>query len=105
MTDPSTVATRRRILQFALAAPAVASLTSQAVAAQAELLLAPATDAMTPFKVSVPQAAIDDLKRRLKNTRWPDQETVSDWSQGVPLHKAKSLVAYWERKYDWRKFD
>ena len=80
MTAPSTVATRRRILQFALAAPAVASLASQAIAAQAEPMLSPATDAVTPFKVSVPQAAINDLKRRLKNTRWPDQEIVSDLS-------------------------
>jgi len=65
----------------------------------------PATKDITPFKVSVPRSAIDDLKHRLKNTRWPEKETVSDWSQGVPLHKAKALIAYWADKYDWRKFE
>jgi len=105
MTDQPTVASRRRLLQLAVAMPVAASLTSQALAASQNLELLPATDEITPFKVSVPQAAIDDLRRRLKNTRWPDKETVSDWSQGVPLHKAKSLIDYWERSYDWRKFE
>jgi hypothetical protein len=53
----------------------------------------------------VRQSAIDDLKQRLKNTRWPEKETASDWSQGVPLQKAKALIAYWESKYDWRNFE
>ena len=46
--------------------------------------------------------AIDDLKRRLASTRWPERETVGDWSQGVPLQKAQALVAYWRDNYDWR---
>jgi pimeloyl-ACP methyl ester carboxylesterase len=71
----------------------------------AELVLPPATKAVTPFKVSVPQSAIDDLKRRLASTRWPERETVGDWSQGVPLQKAQALVAYWRDKYDWRRFE
>jgi pimeloyl-ACP methyl ester carboxylesterase len=105
MTDQPTVATRRRLLKLAVALPAAATLTSQALAASPIFSLPPATDDISPFKVFVPQAAIDDLKRRLKNTRWPDRETVSDWSQGVPLNKAKALIAYWESKYDWRKFE
>ncbi len=68
-------------------------------------MLPPATTAVTPFKVSVPQRAIDDLNRRLASTRWPERETVGDWSQGVPLQKAQALVAYWRDKYDWRRFE
>jgi len=51
----------------------------------AQIVLPAATKDVTPFKVSVPQSAIDDLKRRLASTRWPERETVGDWSQGVPL--------------------
>src|SRR5438445_10178059 len=61
-----------------------------------------ATKDITPFKVDVPQAALDDLKERLADTRWPNQEPVTDWSQGVPLTKARSLVEYWRTRYDWR---
>jgi epoxide hydrolase len=64
-----------------------------------------ATDAVEPFSVSVPQDAIDDLKRRLKFTRWPERETVADWTQGVPLGQAYALIAYWRDKYDWRRFE
>ena len=68
----------------------------------AQIVLPAATKDVTPFKVSVPQSAIDDLKHRLASTRWPERETVGDWSQGVPLQKAQALVAYWRDNYDWR---
>ncbi len=55
------------------------------------------------FRVSVPQEALDDLRRRLATTRWPDQETVTDQSQGVQLATMKELVRYWQTDYDWRK--
>src|SRR5260221_4563065 len=71
-------------------------------ARSARLLLPTATKDVTPFKVDVPQAALDDLKERLANTRWPSKEPVTDWSQGVPLTKARSLVEYWRTRYDWR---
>ena len=71
----------------------------------AELVLPPATKAVTPFEVHVPEAALDDLKRRLANTRWPNKETVADWSQGVPLAKARALVEYWRTRYDWRRVE
>lgn len=58
---------------------------------------------ITPFRISVPQAALDELRTRLLQTRWPDAETVGDWSQGVPLEAAKKLVAYWTDHYDWRR--
>lgn len=58
-----------------------------------------------PFTVAIPDSEIDDLKQRLARTRWPNPETVADWSQGVRLEHAQSLVHYWEREYDWRRFE
>lgn len=58
-----------------------------------------------PFTVAIPDSEIEDLKQRLARTRWPDQETVPDWSQGVRLENALALVRYWEREYDWRRFE
>lgn len=61
------------------------------------------TPAITPFRVAVPQADLDDLRARLARTRWPDRETVDDWSQGVPLEQARALVDYWAQHHDWRR--
>lgn len=58
-----------------------------------------------PFAVAIPDSEIDDLKLRLARTRWPNQETVPDWSQGVRLENTASLIEYWEKKYDWRRFE
>ncbi|MFL6333019.1 MAG: epoxide hydrolase family protein [Pyrinomonadaceae bacterium] len=60
-------------------------------------------DAVRPFRVRVPQKALDDLRRRLAATRWPDRETVADRSQGAQLAVLKGLVQYWGSGYDWRK--
>ena len=67
-------------------------------------MTAPST-LVRPFTVAIPDSEIEDLKQRLAKTRWPDPETVSDWSQGVRLQNAKSLINYWEREYDWRRFE
>ena len=61
--------------------------------------------AIVPFRVAVPDAAIDDLKRRLAATRWPDAETVGDWSQGAPLAAVRALVEHWRDRHDWRAFE
>ena len=71
----------------------------------AQLVLSPATTAVTPFEVRVPEAALEDLKRRLANTLWPNKEPVADWSQGVPLAKARALIEYWRTRYDWRRVE
>jgi pimeloyl-ACP methyl ester carboxylesterase len=63
------------------------------------------TALVRPFTVSVPDSEIDDLRQRLARTRWPDPETVGDWSQGVRLENARSLAGYWERGYDWRRLE
>lgn len=62
-----------------------------------------ANDSIRPFHVHVDQAKIDDLMNRIKNTRWPDKETVGDISQGIQLARVQDLVRYWGTKYDWRK--
>ncbi len=72
--------------------------------AQAQVEVSATEDnAIRPFRVQVPQAEIDDLRRRIKATRWSDQETVSDQSQGVQLATMQELVRYWGTEYDWRK--
>ncbi len=60
-------------------------------------------EAVRPFRVRLPQEALDDLRRRLAATRWPDRETVADRSQGVRLAQFQELVRYWQTGYDWRK--
>src|SRR6266851_8874369 len=104
---------RREFMRAAAASSGAAILSAELVPETAragtdkvaELVLPPATKAVTPFEVHVPKAALDDLMRRLAKTRWPEKETVGDWSQGVPLQKAQALVAYWRAKYDWRRFE
>lgn len=61
------------------------------------------TTTIEPFTLSVDQAALDDLRRRLTATRWPEKETVSDWSQGAPLSHVRALCDYWAKDYDWRR--
>lgn len=60
-------------------------------------------EAVLPFTVDVPQEALDDLATRLRLTRWPDRETVGDWSQGVPLDRVQGLIDHWRQVYDWRR--
>lgn len=58
-----------------------------------------------PFRVEVPQAELDELRRRLLATRWPEKETVDDQSQGVPLATMQELARYWATDYDLRRFE
>ena len=55
-----------------------------------------------PFRIEVSEADLDDLRGRLRRTRWPEPETVTDWSQGVPLGYLQDLCRYWSEEYDWR---
>jgi len=59
------------------------------------------TDTVRPFRIDVPQRELDDLQARLRATRWPEAETVDDWSQGVPLAYAREFCSYWAEQYDW----
>jgi pimeloyl-ACP methyl ester carboxylesterase len=60
------------------------------------------TSAIQPFRIAVEDRALDDLRRRLRATRWPERETVDDWSQGIPLAYVQDVCGYWAEKYDWR---
>lgn len=57
---------------------------------------------IAPFRIAASDAQLEDLARRLRATRWPERETVDDWSQGVPLAYLQEVCAYWAEKYDWR---
>jgi pimeloyl-ACP methyl ester carboxylesterase len=92
---------RRSFLAASAAAGVVSLLPLHLDLAEAA---APAEDkAIRPFRVNVPEAQLDDLRRRVKATRWPDKETVADPSQGVQLATMRKLAQYWESEHDWRK--
>ena len=55
-----------------------------------------------PFKINIDDDQLTDLKRRVEATRWPEGETVDDWSQGMPLAYTQELARYWVEDYDWR---
>ena len=58
--------------------------------------------AVTPFKVEVTDAVLQDLKDRRDSTRWPDEIPGSGWDYGCNLDYIKELVDYWRTKFDWR---
>ncbi len=85
------------LLTIAVVASAVPNKSAAATAAQDQT-------AIRPFKIPVvSQAALDDLRRRIAATRWPEKETVADDSQGVQLATMQKLASYWGKDYDWRK--
>jgi hypothetical protein len=63
-----------------------------------------ATD-VRPFNVNIPEAELAELRKRIVATRWPEKETVSDFTQGVPLATVQKLASYWASDYDWRKVE
>jgi len=63
------------------------------------------TTAIRPFQVTVPEAQLTELRRRIKATVWPDRETVTDATQGVQLATIQALARYWATDYDWRKVE
>lgn len=60
-------------------------------------------EAIRPFRINIPDAALADLRKRIAATRWAEKETVADQSQGVQLATVKKLARYWGTDYDWRK--
>jgi pimeloyl-ACP methyl ester carboxylesterase len=60
------------------------------------------TGEIQPFRTDIAEQELDDLRARLRRTRWPERETVGDWSQGVPLAYLQDLCRYWAEDYDWR---
>jgi len=60
---------------------------------------------ITEFKLQIESETLKDLNHRLQLTRWPEAQTTSDWSQGVPLSYVQEIVAYWRDSYDWRRIE
>src|ERR671936_2887555 len=60
------------------------------------------SDEVKEFHIEVAEAELEDLRARLRSARWPERETVNDWSQGVPLAYLQDLCGYWADGYDWR---
>ena len=96
MSATSSSPTRRDLLAASAAAGALSLLPSR---------LAAAVDgnAIRPFHFNFSDADLADLRHRLKTTRWPSKETVTDRTQGVQLATIQKLARYWSTDYDWRK--
>jgi pimeloyl-ACP methyl ester carboxylesterase len=107
MSETLSTPTRRSLLVATAAAGALGLSGSIAGAAEpAGQEDATAGDnAIRPFHINVPDAQLDDLRRRINAARWPDRETVTDQSQGVPLAMIQDLAHYWGTDYDWRKVE
>ena len=63
------------------------------------------SDEITPYRIQIADAELDDLRTRLARTRFPEAETVADWSQGIPLAYVRELCEYWRESYDWRQVE
>ena len=61
------------------------------------------TTAISPFRIAVSDDVLEDLRTRLRRTRWPEAELVDDWSQGAPLQWIQAVCRYWAETYDWRQ--
>jgi pimeloyl-ACP methyl ester carboxylesterase len=102
---------RRRFIGVAAATVAASALSQLAFAetnhAIADVAQSTGGDktAIRPLRVHAPESQLIDLKRRIKATRWPERETVTDASQGVQLATMQKLARYWATDYNWRKVE
>lgn len=92
---PALTPTRRQLLAATAASAALSLIPTP--------LRAGSLEAIRPFKCSVSQKEVEALRRRIRATRWPGREIVTDRSQGAQLNKLKPLVEYWGTDYDWRR--
>jgi pimeloyl-ACP methyl ester carboxylesterase len=58
---------------------------------------------LEPFRIAIPDADIEDLRTRLRNTRWPDEIEGAGWDYGIPLEWTREMCRYWAEDYDWRE--
>ncbi|HEX2725006.1 MAG TPA: epoxide hydrolase, partial [Beijerinckiaceae bacterium] len=98
MSDASLSPSRRAILATSAAVGAWGALSATDVAAEDG-------HAIRSFGFNAPEEALVDLRRRVAATRWPEQENVSDDSQGVRLATIQALARYWATEYDWHKVE
>src|SRR5262245_36812432 len=88
-----------------LAATAAAGAYGLAASAASAAPVPGGGSAIRPFSFHAPDEALADLRRRIQATKWPDQEQVSDTTQGVQLATMQSLVRHWASDHDWRKVE
>lgn len=106
MPASSPSSNRGRAPLVAAAASALVALAAAAADPSAEASDRPAAannDAIRPFRIQVPESDLQDLRRRILATRWPEKETVGDESQGVQLATSQAVARYWASEYDWRR--
>src|SRR6202795_3731209 len=92
---------RRKIL----AASAVMSVAAASSLIPMQAHAATANENIRPFQINIPNEQLVDLRQRIAATRWPEQETVADDSQGLPLSAMQEIARYWGADYDWRKVE
>jgi pimeloyl-ACP methyl ester carboxylesterase len=93
----SNLTTRTAVVSLALATATIPVVAGDSAAAKEN------PTAIRPFEFHASEDALTDLRQRIAATRWPERETVSDHSQGVPLVTMRELARYWATDYDWRK--
>lgn len=91
-----TISQRRRLVLAALL------LFPSTALGQAQLPAQPQPATIRPFKAHVPDRVLIDLRRRLANTKWPDQLPGTTWEYGADIKKVRELAEYWQNGYDWR---
>jgi pimeloyl-ACP methyl ester carboxylesterase len=106
----TSVPSRRTFLQSSLGLLALGfepgtAAAQGSIAPSIDVALPPTNEVVSTFRVAIAPDAIEDLRRRLAMTRWPDQETVNDGSQGVQLARARVLVEYWRDTYDMGRLE
>src|SRR6202521_2078202 len=111
MSKNSSLPTRRSVLAGSAAAGAISLLPMQLAAEggppppKQGVSQMGTKDEIRPFSFHAPEAELAELRRRINATKWPDQEQVTDDSQGVRLATAQKLARYWATEYDWRKVE
>ena len=98
-----TIQKNKRSFLNAMAAGAFMLVAANSFGQKVQTQKAKDLEAIRPYHISVNQEAITDLRNRVNATRWPQQETVTDQSQGVKLAQIQRLVKYWGTDYDWHK--
>ena len=101
--NPKHTIFRHCALQFVVTALTVVSAVIPSVTTRAADRSTSDANAIRPFHINVPEQTLVDLRRRIEATRWPEKETVTDHSQGVPLVMMQKLAHYWANDYNWRK--
>src|SRR5262249_14031230 len=111
MTTSSSSPTRRSVLAASAAAGVVGLAAASGIRASqlSKQGVSPMgttnADAIRPFSFHAPQAKLDELRRRIAATQWPEKETVADQSQGVPLATMQELARHWMTGFDWRRVE